>query len=222
MGKITIQEYTTKFPIQMIGYEAGICWGADVSDKDKNYKRGLDCLESMHGRTEEFPDVYMTVDKYSAKVIRELYTHIGGLPTRLQASTRYIDYGEFDYIIPKSISNNKEALDEYLKVMNFIAEGYNKLQTIGIPKEDISMLLPFGMETKIVEKMNLRNMIEMSHLRMCNRAFWEFRELMDCLCSELSNYSEEWKYLVDNYFMPRCKFLGSCPEKHPCYERKNS
>ena len=27
MGKITIQNYTCKNPITMIGFEAGICWG---------------------------------------------------------------------------------------------------------------------------------------------------------------------------------------------------
>ena len=32
MGKVTIQKYTTKEPITMIGYEAGICYGADISD----------------------------------------------------------------------------------------------------------------------------------------------------------------------------------------------
>ena len=92
MGTVTIQRFTYKNPISMIGEEAGICWGADTSNPEKNYKRGLDCLESEHGRTFEFPDVYMILDGYSARVIREWYTHIGGSPTRLQASTRYIDY----------------------------------------------------------------------------------------------------------------------------------
>ena len=46
MGKITIQNYTCKTPITMIGFEAGICWGADTADEKKNYRRGLDCLES--------------------------------------------------------------------------------------------------------------------------------------------------------------------------------
>lgn len=84
--------YTTRNPITMIGTEAGICWGADTTNEEKNYKRGIDCLENEHGRTFEFPDVYAVLDGYSARVIREWYTHIGGAPTRLQASTRYIDY----------------------------------------------------------------------------------------------------------------------------------
>ena len=92
MGKVIVQDYTYKNPITMIGVEAGICWGANTSNDEKNYLRGIDCLESGHGRTFEFPDVYLTLEGYSARVIREWYTHIGGLPTRLQASTRYIDY----------------------------------------------------------------------------------------------------------------------------------
>jgi len=36
---------------------AGVCYGTDVSDDEKNYKRGIDCLKSQHGRTWEFPTV---------------------------------------------------------------------------------------------------------------------------------------------------------------------
>ena len=106
MGKVIIQsEYTTQNPITMIGKEAGICWGADITDDNKNYKRGLECLENEHGRTFEFPDIYTVLDGYSARVIREWYTHIGGAPTRLQASTRYIDYEHgFGYVTPPSIA----------------------------------------------------------------------------------------------------------------------
>ena len=43
MGTVTIQRFTYKNPISMIGEEAGVCWGADTSDPEKNYKRGLDC-----------------------------------------------------------------------------------------------------------------------------------------------------------------------------------
>lgn len=105
MGTVTILQETTKNPITLMGERAGICWGADISDAEKNYKRGLNCIQSGHGRVEEFVNLEMILDGYSARVIREWYTHIGGAPTRLQASTRYIDYSRkgFGYIIPKSI-----------------------------------------------------------------------------------------------------------------------
>lgn len=70
----------------------------------------MDCLNSGHGRTWEYPQVYMILKGYSARVIRELYTHIGGGPTRLQAFTRYINYQKgFEYIVPPTVKNNKET-----------------------------------------------------------------------------------------------------------------
>lgn len=170
MGKVIVQDYTYKKPITMIGVEAGICWGANTSDDEKNYLRGIDCLESGHGRTFEFPDVYLTLEGYSARVIREWYTHIGGLPTRLQASTRYIDYEHgFGYVTPPSIEGNPEAKEVYEDLMEHIKSYLESLDTIGVPRED-----------------------------------------------SLGNYSEEWKYIVDHYFMPKCKLMGFCSEKKTC------
>ena len=217
MGQVIIQDRTVLYPISLIGEEAVICYGANTSDKEKNYKRGLDCLSSNHGRTLEFPDVYMVLDGYSARVIREWYTHIGGAPTRLQASTRYINYQKgFDYITPHTIIENPEAAKVYDDAMSAILAGLQKLQDLNIPREDNALLLPLGMTTKIVCKHNLRNLIDMSHQRECVRAYWEFRELFRDLKNSLSNYSEEWKYIVDNYFKPKCELYGKCTEAHGC------
>lgn len=218
MGKVIIQtEYTTKNPITMIGTEAGICWGADTTNQEKNYKRGLDCLENEHGRTFEFPDIYAVLDGYSARVIREWYTHIGGAPTRLQASTRYIDYEHgFPYVTPPSVKKNSAANDIYAGVMADIEDGLRALDELGIPREDSALCLPLGMETKMVDKRNLRNMIDMSHQRMCTRAYHEYRRLFDDYRVALSAYSDEWKYIVDNYLMPKCKYMGFCKERHTC------
>ena len=213
MGQVIIQEkYTVKKPITMIGEEAGICWGADTSDDTKNYKRGIDCLENGHGRTFEFPDVYMILDGYSARVIREWYTHIGGAPTRLQASTRYIDYEHgFDYFAPPSVQNNQRALDIYSGMMDNISEALRDLDELGIPREDSALGLPLGMTTKIVCKHNARNLIDMS-----KRAYHEYRKLFGDLCDALRAYSDEWRYLVDHYFMPKCKYMGFCNERYTC------
>ena len=219
MGNVIIQEFTTKLPITMIGKEAGVCWGADISNANRNYERGINCLASEHGRTLEFPDVYMILDGYSARVIREWYTHIGGAPTRLQASTRYINYQKgFDYVIPPSILNHKNprAKLAYQQTMEWILAGLQSLDELGIPKEDSALLLPLGMETKIVCKHNLRNLIDMSHQRMCSRAYHEYRDLFADVANALRSYSSEWTYLVDYYFKPKCEYTGFCQEKHSC------
>jgi thymidylate synthase (FAD) len=217
MGQVIIQEMTTKEPISLIGLEAGVCWGADTSDKEKNYKRGISCLKSQHGRTFEFPDVYLILDGYSARVIREWYTHIGGAPTRLQASTRYIDYESgFDYVTPPSIANDPTRKAFYDYAMKEILHGLQALEEQGVPREDSAMLLPLGMTTKIVGKYNFRTLYDMSHQRLCTRAYWEFRQLFTDLCNALSAYSEEWAILVNLYFQPKCEYLGYCPEAKSC------
>lgn len=216
MGTVTILDTTTKKPITLIGERAGICWGADTSEPTKNYKRGWNCIESGHGRTLEFVNVEMVLDGYSARVIREWYTHIGGAPTRLQASTRYIDYSQFEYVLPTSIAKDEQAKRLYKETMWQIRETVMALEGHELPREDIAMLLPLGMTTRIVDKRNLRNLVDMSRQRMCQRAYWEFRELFRDICIALTNYGEEWGRIVNTQFMPKCKALGYCPEKHGC------
>lgn len=216
MGMITVLPETTINPISLIGARAGVCWGADTADAAKNYKRGLDCIEANHGRTLEYPNIEIVIEGYSARVIREWYTHLGGAPTRLQASTRYIDYGDFEYVTPPRVAANEEALAIWEDTMSKITDAAARLEELGVPREDSAMLLPLGMTTKIVDKRNLRNYIDMSRQRMCTRAYWEYRQLFRDICDALSAVSEEWQYIVRTQFMPKCEYLGYCPEKHTC------
>ncbi|MBE6730146.1 MAG: FAD-dependent thymidylate synthase [Ruminococcaceae bacterium] len=216
MGTITVLPETTQNPISLIGMRAGVCWGADITDAAKNYKRGLECIENNHGRTLEYVNVELVIDGYSARVIREWYTHLGGAPTRLQASTRYINYKNFEYITPHKIEKNEEAKKIFDETMRIITENAQKLEELGVPREDSAMLLPLGMGTKIVDKRNLRNLIDMSRQRQCTRAYWEYRELFGDICKALSSISEEWAYIVKTQFMPKCEYLGYCPEKYTC------
>lgn len=216
MAKITILPETTKNPISLIGERAGVCWGADITDKEKNYKRGLDCINSNHGRTLEYVNIEMIIDGYSARVIREWYTHIGGSPTRLQASTRYINYNDFDYITPTTIKENPNAKKIYDDIMEQISQAGAELEKLNIPREDIGMILPLSMTTKIVDKRNLRNLIDMSRQRMCTRAYWEYRTMFKDILNALKEYSEEWRIIIDMLMKPKCEVLGYCPENHSC------
>ena len=216
MGQVIIKDVTPENPITLIGEMIGPCYGSDTSDSKKNYKRGMNSILAGHGRVLEYSDVWFILDGYSARVIREFYTHIGGLPTRLQESTRYVNYKDFDYIIPVSISSNEEACEEYTKHMADVRYLLELFETLGIPKEDSANILPLGMTTKIVVKMNLRTLVDMSHQRLCSRAYWEIRDLMREIMIALQNYSEEWKDLVNSLFEPKCIFLNRCPETNSC------
>ena len=216
MGRVLVREYTTKTPLQMIGESAGFCWGSDISDANKNMKRAIDCIASGHGRTMEFPDIHLILDGYSARVIREFYTHIGCLPTRLQSSTRYVDAKSFKYVTPPSVFKNEKAKQVYDETMEHIREGYAKLEELGIKREDAAMVLPLGMETVIVDKRNFRNLVDMAKNRMCTRAYWEYRELMNDICEALSSYSGEWNTLIKLCMKPKCEISGYCTESKSC------
>ena len=221
METITILPDTTKNPITLMGARAGVCWGANVSDDEKNYKRGLDCIKSGHGRVMEFVNVEMIIDGYSAKVLREYYTHIGGSPTRLQASTRYINYSKgdgFNYTTPKSIDTNGCWL-VWSELMNTINDTVKLLIDEGVPVEDATMALPLAYSSKMVDKRNLRNLVDMSRQRMCSRAYWEYRELFNDICNALREYSDEWKWIVDNLFHAKCDEVGYCTETKSCGRR---
>lgn len=216
MGKVEILPYTTQEPITMIGRLSAICVGAKTDDEERNYKRGLECLKSEHGRTFEFPDIYMEISGYSARVIREWYTHIGGAPTRLQESTRYVDESSFRYVTPQSIERIPEAKVAYDDAMRQIGLAIRALSELGVPREDANMLLPLGMQTRIVDKRNLRSLIDMSHQRLCTRAYREYRELFMDIYHALCDYSPEWRYVCERYFVPKCEYLGVCKEKKSC------
>ena len=221
MGTVMILPETTANPITLIGERAGVCCGADTSNSEKNYQRGMDCIDSGHGRVLEFVNVEMVLDGYSARVMREWYTHIGGAPTRLQASTRYINYGEFEYVVPPSIMKNPTAFDLYTATMKTIGQMIKQLEDMDmpVPREDAALLLPLGMTTRVVDKRNLRNLIDMSRQRLCNRAYWEFRVLFHDIMFALKQYSAEWSMLVDTQFMPKCDVTGYCLEKKSCGRR---
>ena len=43
------------------------------------------------------------------------------------------------------------------------------------------------------------------------------------ICKALSEISDEWKWIVDNLFVPKCEQYGYCTEKKSCgrKDRKN-
>lgn len=218
-GNVIILSETTDEPLTLAGQLCGICWGADTTNHERNYKRGLDCLRSGHGRVLEFPQIYMKISGYSARFIRELYTHLAGSPTRLQASTRYVDYNDFDFIVPPKIEKNDEANNIYTDIMQNIGAAAQYMEKeLKIPREDAAMILPLGMESTIVMRTNLRMMIDMAKQRKCIRAYHEFRRFFQDFEDALKIYSDEWWYLIEeeHIFKAKCEYLHYCPEHYSC------
>lgn len=202
----------TKNPLSRMGEVAATCWGSKGSKQI-----GIDCIESGHHRVMEAVHLTIIIEDYSARMIRELYTHIGGMPMRLQESTRYVDCSNFDFYTPDSIEDNEQALANYQVTMEIIKSSYKFLtEDCKIPKQDVANILPLGMMTKIVFDVNLRNLLHMAEMRLCKRALREFRDFMNELRYGLEHEGEEWQYIMDHYYKPKCQIAGYCIEKNTC------
>lgn len=209
---IKITEFTQS-PLSTMGNKAAYCYG--MEDKPKRFRKIAErCLEEGHGRVTEFATIDLEISGYSAKVIRELYTHVIGT-TRLQASTRYIDYSkQFGYVTPRTIEKDETAKEIWDNAMENIRYSMKALEELGVPVEDLTNLLPLAYETKMVLKINVRALIHMFHVRSCTCAYPEFRRLMaDIKIAIYGLGDEEWEYLCDNYFQPKCIHLGYCEEE---------
>ena len=206
----------------------GVCWAAPLDDAEKNRKRAISCIKAGHGRVLEYVDVEMVISGVSARCMRELYTHIGGSPTRLQSSTRYVSEEQgFGYYIPPKIENNEELKPIYEDGMETIQKTYNYLMEYGSTKEDAANILPLGMESKMVWKINLRALINFMNRRLCTRALKEIRDLSIEIKDRLTEKNEEWAWIAENLFVPTCEIykyrnpnLVFCPEQQCCGRHK--
>lgn len=90
----------------------------------------------------------------------------------------------FDYIIPPSIAEDREAKNAFQKFMVEAQKAYDflvkKLNEKGIEGEaayqDARFVLPNACETKIMVTMNARELLHFLRQRCCERAQWEIRE----------------------------------------------
>lgn len=211
---IEVRQYTPS-PITYMGKQAAICRGNyDISALAAR-EVGRKVWNQQHNRVLEYPDITMTISKYSARVIRELYTHIIGV-TRLQESTRYVQENDFTYITPPEIIGNEDSFPLYNHIMQEIYDTYLKLIEVGISVEDAAMILPLGMETTVSLKINLRALVHLAEQRACTKSYWEMRNLVNEIIDAIKSLDDiEWQILAKR-LMPKCARLTYCPESESC------
>ena len=56
----------------------------------------------------------------------------------------------------------------------------------------------------------------MAELRLCKRALKEYRDFMTEVYQKLVVVDEEWNYIMEHYYKPKCEIVGYCSEKNSC------
>lgn len=185
--KVTLVQATPN-PIQTIATIASICYDSNPSDPMKLVEH---CYKNGHLSVMEHIYFTFKIEGISRACSHQLVRHRHCSFT--QRSQRYCSEDGFGVVIPDTIGelDFKYAVGE-------IKEFYHRLQMKGTPNEDARYILPNACMTSLYLSCNLRELIHMANERLCMRAQWEIRELVQQMVS-----------LVDPalHFMlvPKCK-----------------
>lgn len=170
-------------------------------------------LRSGHESVLEHAVYSFEVKGVSRALTHQLVRH--RIASYSQQSQRYVNMGDFGYVIPKSIMDNPDAFDDYVNLMGRISQFYEELASeegYHIPKEDARYILPNACTTNIIVSMNARSLMNFFAIRTCARAQWEIRELankMLKICKEVSP-------IIFDDAGPSCVRDGFCRESKSC------
>jgi thymidylate synthase (FAD) len=238
---VKLLSYTPE-PEKLISAAAKLCY-SDVSGEkimedlnEEKAKKFLDFLMDLgHESPIEHVSFSFSIEGVSRVLTHQLVRH--RIASYSQRSQRYVQEGQFHYIIPPEIEDINEAKEIFVQQMEKDQEVYYKLSDILYKKhfadfnknnsekeasrlaqkkaiEDARYVLPNSCETKIMVTMNARSLIHFFNLRCCNRAQWEIREMADQMLIEVKKVAPN----LFNNIGPRC-LKGPCPEgKMTCGE----
>lgn len=192
---------------------AAICVGKDEdAHGSMSYANGLaHALASGHYSLLEHIPFTWFITGVSRALTHQLVRH--RIASYSQQSQRYckLNMNEKWYIIPQSIENIPEALDNYNRLMSDIALTYDLLLRKGVKAEDARFVLPNACKTKILVSMNARAFIESATLRLCGKAQWEIQSMFVQMRETLKkDFPSVYKLAV-----PNCA-KGGCKERKPC------
>ncbi|MHB8568328.1 MAG: FAD-dependent thymidylate synthase [Nitrososphaerales archaeon] len=101
-----------------------------------------------------------------------------------QESQRFSAVEREDFVIPKSVKSNPEALKLYEEILRSTVEDLKKLKELEVPKEDARFILPQSIGTKLVITANARSLMHFFWQRTASQAQWEIRDLAEMMLSE--------------------------------------
>lgn len=199
-------------PMAIVEEAACVCYNSTPSP---DFKVAKGCKLSGHTSVYEHISFVFHVKGVSRALLAQITRHRhAGFSVRSQ---RYNNEFDFDFVNPISEPNKyHDYFDEYMRDINAM---YYNMTDAGIAAEDARAVLPNACCTELVISANARALMEMSHLRLCNRAQKEIRELFQMFKTEVSGVCPE----VAAAMVPSCEIHARypfCPEfkccgKHP-------
>ena len=221
---------------KIVAAAAKLCYSSSEIDGILNgldHEKTVNFIERLMSLGHESPIEHITftfgIEGVSRSLLAQLTRH--RIASYSVKSQRYVNEGQFEYIIPKEIEADEKAKAIFIKAMEDDEKTYNELTAILKEKhyktfleegndektanskaekkaiEDARYVLPNACETKLIATFNARSLINFFHHRCCERAQWEIRD-MACAMLELVKKVSPTIFKVAG---PRC-ISGPCPE----------
>lgn len=178
----------TPNPIKTIAEIASICYDSDPKDPMKLVKHLY-----RNGHHSVMEHIYFTfkIEGISRACSHQLVRH--RMCSFTQRSQRYCSEDGFEFVTPPTI--DKVRFEFYMESIGDQYEGY---QISGVPNEDARYLLPNACATEMYLSCNLRELIHIANERLCSRAQWEIRELVQKMVALVD---PELQFML----VPKCK-----------------
>ncbi|MCL6591171.1 MAG: FAD-dependent thymidylate synthase [Firmicutes bacterium] len=113
-----------------------------------------------------------------------------------------------NYVCPESIKQNAELLRRYQKMWELNLKIYYQFLNLGVLKEDLVYLYLSGNVLDVITTINARELIHFFHLRTCQRAQWEIRNIAIDMLKKVRQVAPA----IFNQVGPSCFPTGKCPE----------
>lgn len=194
MNKVELV-YITPNAIEKIEKIASACYDSKPTENCRIFHG---CMKSGHMSVAEHSDVTFKIT-CSRACSHQLVRHRTGKFT--QRSQRYCKEDGFDYYIPDSIANDRQALEIYNQVIHNIQANYKWLLDMGVEAEDARYILPNACETVVYVTMDFRNFFHFLNERLCVMAQKEIRDI----AREMARLVTEKYPHAKKYCVPKCE-----------------
>ena len=203
--KVTLIQATPN-PVKTIAKIASICYDSDP-------KNPLGLVKHLYKNAHHsvFEHIYFTfkIEGISRACSHQLVRHRHCSFT--QRSQRYCSETGRGVVTPPSI-HEEFCYPIYMDGIMDATYVYNNLIGDGVPKEDARYLLPNACTTDLYLSCNLRELIHIANERLCTRAQWEIRELVEQMVALVDT---ELQFML----VPKCQ-SGTIICNSPCGNKK--
>ena len=136
-------------------------------------------MKMKHFTVFEFIDFTFEIKGISRACSHELVRH--RTATYLQQSQRWVDLRDKGVVIPPKITADYEL---FIESDNKWREIYSKMVDSGVALEDARFIAPNSIETRVIMKIDGRNLLHFLKLRTDMSAMWEIREVANMMWEE--------------------------------------